>query len=298
MKSKKAMLNIPVKTFKSWLSHDPFTQSAATAYYAIFSIPGLLIIVMTVAGLFIEQAQVEEEIMMQMTDLLGQDTADTVNKIVEKTQLDAANIWTMLMGLATMLFGATGLFVQLQRSLNHIWEVKVKKSSGLLRFLRVRITSLGLIIVIGFLLLTSLMLTTILTMLGDWLQSIVPDILMQGMVMLNIGLSLFITIVLFTLIFKILPDAKVQLRYAFYGGVLSTFLFKAGEFALNYYFKIAEPQSAFGAAGSMILLMIWVFYSCLTVLVGAEFAKTYAEEVSGKKAEPTDIAKKARHDFG
>jgi len=286
------MLTILKKSLGNWLSDDPFTQSAAAAYYAIFALPGLLIIVMAMAAFVFDQNQVEEVVLGHISNILGAQTAQSVDQIVTETQQGDRDVWAMIAGAVTLLFGATGLFAQLQRSLNRIWEVEIKKSTGWMAFLKSRITSFSLILVIGFLLLISLSLTAIMTMLGEWLSAQFSPSLALTLSSLNMVFSFLTITALFTFIFKILPDAIVFWRDAFWGGALSTFLFIIGEYALNYYFALAEPQSSFGAAGSIILLMLWVSYSCMILLIGAEFAKTHAQEKYGRKAQASPIAKK------
>lgn len=285
-------MKILIKALKNWLADDPFTQSAAAAYYAIFSLPGLLIIVMSLAAIFFDQQRVEQEVLGHINGILGTESAQRINEIVHDTQRGNRDIWAMVAGVVTLLFGATGLFVQLQRSLNRIWEVEIKKSTGWTSFLKSRLVSFGLILAVGFLLLISLSLTTFITIFGEWISAKLSAEWALGFLIVDMVFSFLIITSLFTLIFKILPDAVVRWRVAFLGGALSTVLFTVGEYALNYYFELAKPQSGFGAAGSLILLMLWVSYSCMILMIGAEFAKTYAQETEGRKAKPSGIAKK------
>ena len=155
------MLKILKKSLGYWLRDDPFTQSAAAAYYAIFALPGLLIIVMAIAAFVFDQSRVEGEVLGHINNILGAQVAQNVNQIVTETQQGDRDTWAMIAGIITLLFGATGLFAQLQRSLNRIWEVEVKKSAGLLAFLKTRLISFSVILVIGFLLLVSLSLTAL-----------------------------------------------------------------------------------------------------------------------------------------
>lgn len=281
-----------IKAFKNWLADDPSTQSAAAAYYAVFSLPGLLIIIMAFAALFFDQQRVEAEILGHIRSLLGANTASSIDQIVRETQQGDRDFWAMIIGTLTLAFGATGLFAQLQRSLNRIWEVELKKSAGWFAFLKTRLISFGVILIIGFLLLISLSLTTAMTVFGEWISVQLSPDLADGLFILSSAFSFLIIAVLFTLIFKILPDAQVPLRAAFFGGILSAVLFTIGEHTLNYYFEIAQPQSSFGAAGSVVLLMLWVSYSCMILLIGAEFSRTCSEAAVGQKIKPTKIAKK------
>ena len=277
---------------KNWLADDPFTQSFAVAYCAVFSLPALLIILMAIASQFFEQRGVEQQVMHHIHNILGQNAADNISGVIKETQQGDRDRWAMIVGFVTLLFGATGLFLQLQRALNRIWDVEVKKSAGLLTLLKKRVTALGVILALGFLLLVSLAVTATLTLLGEWVAARFSPDWMLAISILNMGLSFGTITVLFGLIYKVLPDAHVEWRYALMGGALSALLFNIGEYVLSYYFELAKPQSAFGAAGSIVLLMLWVSYSSLILLIGGEFAKTTAEKRTGRKTRPTGIAKK------
>lgn len=280
------------KAFQSWLSHDPFSLSAAAAYYAIFSLPGLMMIIITIAAIFFDKQSVEDQVLGQIRSIMGWDVAQSINEIVDKAQSKDRDIWAFIIGIATLLFGATGLFIHLQHALNQIWEVEVKQSASVIKFLQDRATSFGIILAIGFLLMVSLVLTSFLTATSEWIASHYPDYFLYLFLTVDVGLSFLISAFLFGLIFKVLPDAHVNWKEAIFGGALSASLFTIGEYLFNLYFKIAEPQSTFGAAGSVILLMLWVSYSCMILLLGAEFTKIYAESLLGKKIKPTSIAKK------
>ena len=282
------------KTIQNWLSDDPFTQSAAAAYYAIFSLPGLLIIVMAVAAVFFDQQRVETEILGYIGNILGRDVSLSIKKIVEETQQRDRDLWAMIAGVATLIFGATGLFAQLQRSLNYIWGVELSQKAGWWVFLKSRLISFGLILIVGFLLLISLSFTAFFTIFSDWFATQFSPDWAQGLLIFNTAFSFCIIVILFALIFKILPDTHVDWDVAFYGGVISAILFSIGEYALNFYFKVAEPASSFGAAGSIILVMLWVSYSCLILLIGAEFSRTYTQEDKAREIRTGGVTKKSR----
>ena len=276
------------------MSDDPFTQSAAAAYYAIFSLPGLLIIVMAVAAVFFDQQRVETEILGYIGNILGRDVSLSIKKIVEETQQRDRDLWAMIAGVATLIFGATGLFAQLQRSLNYIWGVELSQKAGWWVFLKSRLISFGLILIVGFLLLISLSFTAFFTIFSDWFATQFSPDWAQGLLIFNTAFSFCIIVILFALIFKILPDTHVDWDVAFYGGVISAILFSIGEYALNFYFKVAEPASSFGAAGSIILVMLWVSYSCLILLIGAEFSRTYTQEDKAREIRTGGVTKKSR----
>lgn len=287
-----------LKTFRkallSWHAHEPFMQSAAIAYFAVFSLPALLVILLAIGAFFFAHEQVEHEILSFFEQYLGDQAARNISAIVEDTRKEQRGLWAMAIGILTLLFAATGLFVQLQKIFNNIWEVETKKSAAVVKFLKARLTALGVILAIGFLLLVSLTIQMGLNFLSKWLFTMLPDFFVYGLYVVNFTLSFGITIFIFAVIYKVLPDSQVEWKYAAMGGLLSAVLFLIGEYLITYYFNTARPQSAFGAAGSVILLMLWVSYSCLILLLGAEFTKAVAEDMTGHKAKPTSIAKRQK----
>jgi membrane protein len=284
------MLELLTQSFKNWFSDDPFTNSAAAAYYAIFSFPGLIIIIMSIAALAFDSQQVQSLVSGQLSQILGKDTANSLFKIVEETQREDRDKWALIAGMLTLSFGATGLFANLQRSLNNIFQVEVKKSAGILIFLRTRLISFGIVLILGLLLLVSLSLTALITLFSDWITMQFSTSFTLLIAVITLITSLSIVTSLFTLIYKILPDADIKWRSALMGGVLATILFEIGESTLNFYFGIAKPESTFGAAGSLVLLMLWVSYSCMILFIGAEFCKTYELSKYNRKIIPNKIA--------
>ena len=260
--------------FKKWYEKDPFRESAVIAYYAIFSLPGLLVLVITLAGYFFGKEAVMGQIHSQIGGAMGNETADQIQEMMTRAQRNKGSLWAMLIGLITILVGATGVFVQLQKSLNIIWEVKATPAkSGLWALLKVRLFSFGLILSIAFLLLVSLVIDSILAAVSQWLQQIWPGSLVHFLQTANFLISLSIISVLFALMFKILPDAKIKWRYVWVGAFLTGSLFEIGKFGLEMYFGHAQPGSPYGGAGSIILILLWVSYSAMILFYGAEFTK-------------------------
>jgi membrane protein len=286
------MLKLFIHSLKNWFDDDPFTQSAAAAYYAIFSFPGLLIITMSVAAFAFDQQQVETQVVGKLSQMLGAETAQNLNEIAQETQRKDRDVWALVIGLLTLSFGATGLFAHLQRALNQIFEVEVKESAGIWLFIKARLISFGVVLMLGFLLLISLSLTAVINLLSDWISAQFSPAFSLAIAVVNVLVSFLLTILLFTLIYRILPDARMAWRSAAMGGVVAALFFKIGEQALNIYFELAEPGSSFGAAGSLVLLMLWVSYSCMILLLGAEFAKAYQQVEQDKAIKPSEIAEK------
>lgn len=281
-------------TYKEWNAKDPFRESAVIAYYSIFSLPGLFVVIITLAGWVYGREAVNNQIFGQLSGALGEETAGQIQNIIQKqeSQTQKTSAWGAVVGVATLVLGATGVFAQFQKSLNNIWEVKADVSkSGILQMLRVRLFSFGLIVSIAFLLMVSLLISTALSAFGDWLSARFSESLLVLLKAVNFIISLGILSVLFALMLKVFPDAKIKWKDVWLGSVLTAFLFVIGRFALSIYFGKANPASVFGAAGSIILVLLWVSYSSMIVFFGAEFTRQYSLVHSGETP-PADHAVK------
>lgn len=265
-----------------WWKRDPFNESAIIAYNAIFSLPGLLVVVIAIAGYFLGSDAVSGRLHSEVKQAMGTDTADQVQSMIMIANKSKDSVWATIFGVAIILVGATRVFVQLQKSMNAIWEVKVSPSkSGFWSFIRLRIFSFGLIISIAFLLLVSLVLSSLISALGSWVTKQWSESLLVIFQILNVVFSLVIITVLFALMFKFLPDAKVKWRTVWIGAFVTSVLFVIGKSALGLYFGKADPASGYGAAGSLVLILLWTSYSSMIVLYGAEFAKAYSDKQYG-----------------
>jgi len=278
-------------TTKTWWSRDPFKRSAIIAYYAIFSIPGLLVLIITIAGYFYGQEVASRTILEEVTETMGADTARQMQGMFENAAKSKSNVWTSIMGIGILLIGATGVFVALQQMLNEIWQVKPAPKKGIIKLLRARLFSFGLILAIAFLLLISLAVSTALSALGNWIKSDTSEFVSVILSIINFVISLGIISLLFAAMFKILPDAKIKWKHVWLGSLLTGILFTIGKTALGFYFGKADPASGYGAAGSIILILLWVSYSSMIMFFGAEFTAAYAREHAGK-IPPSDFAVK------
>ncbi|HLN19527.1 MAG TPA: YihY/virulence factor BrkB family protein [Bacteroidales bacterium] len=288
------LFTILKQTFKEWMAKDPFRESAVIAYYAIFSLPGLFVLIITLAGYFFGRDAVNEHVLNQVSSALGNDSADQIYEIIQQQESETqkTSVWGAIVGIATLLLGATGVFAQFQKSLNNIWEVKPDKAkSGIVELIKVRLFSFGLIVSIAFLLIISLLISTLLTAFGEWLSSKFSESLLILLKILNFIISFSILTLLFAMMLKIFPDAKIKWKDVWIGSALTTILFIIGKYGLSLYFGKANPASAFGAAGSIILILLWVSYSSMIVFFGAEFTRQYANIHSGGAA-PSDHAVK------
>ena len=277
------------KAFNEWLDKDPFRQSAVIAYYAIFSLPGLLVLIISIAGYFFGKDPVNQNLLAQISSTMGAATAEQIAQVLTKVSETKSTVGGSIIGVVILLLGATGVFVELQKSLNLIWQVKAVPQKKILSLLRARLFSFGLIMAIAFLLLISLVLSTALASVSEWLKGGSSEFMGIVFNWLNFIVSLAAIAVLFALIFKILPDAKIEWKHVWLGSVVTALLFSIGKTALAFYFGTAEPGSDYGAAGSIILILLWVSYSSMILFFGAEFTAAYANTFS-KKVQPTEMA--------
>ena len=277
-------------TFKEWLAKDPFRQSAIIAYYSIFGIPGLLVLIIAVAGYFFGTETVSQNLIAQIAETIGSETAMQIQEVLSKSTAEKSTTWGSIVGISILLVGATGVFVELQKTLNLIWNVKVKPQNGIWLIIKARLFSFGLILAIAFLLTISLVISTALVAISNYIQFESSKLIMTIYGILNFIISLIVISALFAMIFKILPDAKIQWKHVWLGSLVTGILFTIGKMSLAYYFGKAEPASVYGAAGSIILILLWVSYSSMILFFGAEFTAAYAKMFSGIIA-PTEIAK-------
>lgn len=270
------LLKLLLQAAKQWYQDDPWRHAATIAYYAIFSLPGLLIIIIWTAGTLFGQDAIQGQLSRNLGDLLGDNGAQAIESLIVNARLDQENYWMKALGIGTLLFGATTLFLQLQTSLNSIWGVRSAPKHGLIKFLADRATSLGIIIVIGFLLLISLIISTVLSAFGLWFSALFGEhglVIIRG---LNLVISLAVISLLFAIMFKVLPDVEISWRSVWVGALSAGLLFTLGKTVLSLYFAYSNPGSGFGAASSVILIMLWVNYTCLILFFGANLAQAYA----------------------
>lgn len=268
--------------FKEWWNKDPFKESAVIAYYAIFSLPGLLVVIITIAGYFFGKDTVNTHLSTQITTAMGEETAKQIQEIIVSASKSKNSVWATIIGVTTILVGATGVFAQFQKSLNMIWEVKVDESkSNFWELIKVRLFSFGLIVAIAFIMMVSFVINTMLIAMGDWLSGYFSNSSIVVIQILNFLLSCLIIVVVFALMFKIFPDAKIKWNHVWMGSCLTTILFLVGMYSMSLYFSQLDPGSGYGAAGSIILILLWTSYSSMIVFFGAEFTNAYAKSQDG-----------------
>jgi len=288
-RSIKPLFKIAASASKRWWSKDPFMQSAVIAYYAIFSIPGLLVMVIFIGSLFFKSDVITENLTTQISSIMGVETARQIQDMIISVNKTDKSVLATIVGIITVLVGATGVFVELQKALNVIWEVKAKPRKAIFAMIRTRLFSFGMILSIGFLLLISLTITTIIAIMSHWVISHWPNIVLIIFYVINFIISFGVVMFLFALLYKILPDAKIQWKHIWLGSILTAFLFILGKTAIGFYLSKTNPGSLYGADGSIVLILLWVSYSSMIFFYGAEFTRAYADHYTGK-VPATDLA--------
>jgi membrane protein len=287
--SPKGMLKLLVATAKEW-SHDKCPQlGAALAYYAVFSLAPLMLLLLGLFGfIYGGNQEARAKVLEQLSYFIDPSTLHSVQEIADKAAEPKPGLWSAILGALIALFGASGIFGQLQDALNNIWDVKPKPNQGIWAFIRSRFLSFAMVAGVCFLLLVSLTLEGVLKGLHTFLQEVMPGGHYVGMAIFYI-FDLAIIIFLFAMIFRFLPDAKISWHDVWYGAALTAVLFAIGKFLLGLYLSSGAAGSAYGAAGSLVTLLLWIFYSAQILLFGAELTRIYADTY-GSPVQPDEYA--------
>ncbi len=290
MMSPKQVWRLLKQAFQEWSQDQASQLAAALAYYTLFSLAPLLILAIAIASLFFDNAAVRDQLMGQVESLMGGASADFVRTVLENANRPGENTgWVAsVISLGLLLVGATGVLTQLQLALNTIWNLEARPGVGVLDQLRKRLLSLGMIIVIGFLLLVSLIATSVISGLSGYLQTLMPglDALVQ---LFNIVVAFGLTTLLFAVMFKYLPDAIIAWRDVWFGAAATAVLFSVGKYLIGLYLGNSGFSSSYGAAGSVIILLVWVFYSAQILFYGAELTQVYSRSF-GSQIKPNKYA--------
>ena len=280
-------------TFDSYSSHDSGTMAAALSYYTVFSIAPVLVIIIAVVGLIFGHDAVSGQIYNQVKGMLGSQSADQLQTMIKASYQPGKNIIATIISLGVLIVGASSILQQLQISLNTIWDVKPKPKLGLMKYIRDRILSFVFILAMGFLLLVSLVVNAAIAGLSGYLMRIFPGYSVHMISLVEFIVSFLIISGLFCMMFKFIPDAKIEWREVRIGGIVTAFLFTVGKYLIGLYLGTANVASAYGAAGSIAIIFIWIYYSSQILFIGAEFTKVYACR-DGHIIEPSDYAIKVK----
>lgn len=272
----KTWINIFKETISEFGADNVVKLSASLAYYTVFSIGPLLLVIISLTGLFFEHELVTGKLYAQISGLIGPNGADQILNIIQNMRKEQTAAKFSIIGAVVLIFGATGVFTDIQDSINYIWSIRAKPKKGWLKYLRNRLLSFSLIIGMGFLLVVSLFVNT----LADVLTERLKDIFISEAVILfkiiNLAILYFIISVLFAVIYKVLPDARIRWKDAFIGAWFTGVLFLIGKFLISIYLGSSNIANTYGAAASVIIILSWVYYTAIILYFGAEYTKVYA----------------------
>jgi membrane protein len=283
-------------TAQSFMNDKALKMSASLAYYAIFSIaPLLLIIIWLIGFLFGEyvegQQGAQEEVFREFASIFGTEVAAQIQSVIQKISVSNKSGVGIAAGIITLIVGSTTIFIEIQDSINNIWKVRAKPRKGWVKMLLNRVISFSMVLGLGFLLIASLLINGIIVALSQYFTNYFPDLSVNMVEWINVIVTYLVISVLFGIIFSVLPDAKVRFLDVLGGGLFTGLLFMFGRFLISLYLQYAAPASAYGAAGSVIVLLLWVYYSAAILYFGAEFTKVYAEKY-GNGIRPSSFAVK------
>ena len=264
------------ETFSAFIDDNVLQLSAALSYYTIFSLPPLLIIIISITGFFFGNEAVSGELFGQINGLVGNDAAVQIQEAIKNVTLSRSNKFATILGLTILLIGASGVFAEIQDSVNYIWGIRAKPKRGFIKFIVNRLMSFSMIGSVGFLLMVGLIINSITDVLYNRLEVFFPREALFLFSTFNLLIVFAITTLLFTLIFKTLPDGKIAMRDCMIGAGFTSFLFMIGKFAIGAYLGSSSIATVYGAAGSLVVILLWVYYSAIILYLGAEFTKVYA----------------------
>ena len=266
------------RAFLSFLEDRGMKLAASLSYYTVFSIGPMLLIVMSLAGIFYGQEAVQGQLYGQIKGLVGAEAAVQIQEIIQNVQKTNQSTIGAIVGFVVLFIGATGVFTEMQDSINFIWSIKAKPQKGWLKYITNRLISFSLILGLGFILLVSLFINTVVDVLSNRLKEMFPNYSVYLFYGINLLVLLIVISALFAVIFKVLPDATVSWRDAIRGAIFTASLFLIGKFLIGYYLGTSDVGLTYGAAASLVIIFLWVYYSSIILYFGAEFTKVYAIE--------------------
>jgi membrane protein len=278
-----------IASFKGFKEDKVPKMSSSLAYTTVFSMGPLLIVIIFLCGLIFGEEAIQGTIYAQTQQFLGADAASQLQTIIRNAAVSGKGNFAAVLGIITLLFGATAVFGEIQDSINTIWGLKAKPKKGIIKMIRNRLLSFSLIVSLGFLLLVSLAVSTVIEGLNDKLKASFPNVSVIIFYILSLLISFVVISALFTVIFKVLPDAKISWRSVLPGAIASGILFMIGKFAISFYLGRSNIGSTYGAAGSLVILLVWVYYSAFILYFGAEFTKAWTIQ-SGESIHPNEYA--------
>ena len=285
----KKLPKVLLATFKGFGEDKGLKLSASLAYYTLFSIGPLLLLLMSLASIFYGGDAIQNKLFGELNGLLGTSAAAQVQEIVKNITFSGKTKFALVASIITLVIGATSVFIEIQDSLNMIWKLKAKPKKGWVAFLKNRLLSSSLIISLGFLMIVTLLVNGAIEALMDILQRKFNSIAEILMYVINLIITFVVITILFGIIFKFLPDAKIKWKHVKTGAIFTAILFMTGRYLIGLYIRQTATESTYGAAGAVVVLLVWIYYSAVILYIGAEFTQVYAEAFGGS-IEPAEYA--------
>lgn len=277
------------ETFSAFMDDKGLKLSASLAYYTIFSLAPMLIVLLSIGGIFYGQEALQGKVFSQLNDFIGSDAAAQIQTTLQKLRLSGKSNLAAATGVVTLIIGASGIFVEIQDSINQIWRVKAVPKKGWLKLLINRVLSLSMIASLGFILIVSLLINSLVLVFSDVLIRFLPDFTLIFIDVLNLGITFLVLMALFSVIYKVLPDVDITWKQVKVGAFFTALLFMLGKYLIGLYIQFAAVGDIYGAAGTLVVVAVWVYYSAAILFFGAEFTFVYAK-VKGDVISPSKHA--------
>jgi len=278
----KSIPSLITEAYFEMLDDKGFKMAAALSYYSAFSLGPLLIIVIAIAGFIFGEEAAKGQLFFELKNMIGSDGAQMMETIIKGASNTTTSIFATIFSVILLVFGAIGVFVELQESLNMVWGVEPKPGKGLKMFIRNRIISFSMVVATGFLLMVSLVINSAIALLNELMAEVFPSLIPIAFI-LNSAASLIVITILFALIYKVLPDVLISWRYVWLGAGITSVLFSIGKYLIGLYLGSSSYASTYGAAASLVIIFLWIYYSGLILFFGAELTQVYRKRYSGKE---------------
>lgn len=285
----KGIFEVLKSSVSGFIDHKVTRMSGALAYYTVFSMAPLLVLIISLCAMFLSREAIEGEIYAQLVGFMGTEAAAQLQEIIKNAAIEGKGKVALIISIVTLLIGSTTVFAQIQDSINDIWGLKPKPKRGWVKLIQNRFLSFSVIISLVFILLVSLVVTTLMDGLNERLRDIFPDVTVIVFYIINQVITLTVVSFIFAVIFKVLPDAKIKWKDVLSGALATAVLFMIGKFGISFYIGASDVGSTYGATGSLVILLLWAFYSSLILFFGAEFTKAWAVKY-GSEIYPSEYA--------
>jgi membrane protein len=282
-------IKVIVESLRDFTKNDSMNFAAATAFYTIFSLPAFFILILKVGSTVYNQSKIKEELFLQVEDLAGIEAVNTIEATLQNMSIDNSSVVSGAIAFGIIAFSATTVFVSLQNAMNHIWHIRATPKRGFLKYIINRLLSFSLVLSLGFILIVSLLLDAIVSLIFTQLEFLLESYALKLSSLVQIVISQILLVVIFALMYKILPDAKVRWKDTWLGALVTAILFVGGKFGIGFYIGSTDLGNTYGAAGSLVILLIWVYYSVIIFLLGGQIT-FYIAKIYGRIVEPTSAA--------